>query len=106
MRIHLGSEIINTSPENTTLFTFAGRLATYNYVYVENGKQFSHVFEKTKQYAGLYAKLTEEIMQNEYSMHLNNQTVEDSTIAQYNRVSMREAQNIPDTFPIDWLRNN
>ncbi len=106
MKIKLGKETVKTSADNTTLFTFAGQISMYNHVLVEGDKSFAQVFECTKQYATLYKQLAAEAIEGSYPAFLNQPGIDEDTIQQYARVAMREAKNIPDHLPIEWMRGN
>jgi hypothetical protein len=87
---------------NGALFTYFGRLAVHNHVFLildweDNLAQ--HVWVENP----LYAKLAKFIIENNYVQHLNMAEVSKSDLAQHHADLLQDLKNTK-TVPKDWLR--
>lgn len=95
------------TPDNATLFTFIGRLAMYDHVFLETGEPKdddtmigTYVFNQ----AEAYPQLSSFMVEYDYPMILNRRDVPQCDQDAYGRYvdQVASKEEIPDTFPDDW----
>lgn len=105
MRIKLNGEKIQTSPDNTVLFQFAGELSMYNFVYIDGEENFARVFETSKS-GELYKALAKEAIDGKYPTHQNLTGILEDDRKAYENLAVADVRNMPNFVPIEWMRSN
>lgn len=74
MRFHMDGEDYGATPENTALFTFIGRLASRDHIFVQTeqeGHQAIGIYIFKFALAEAYGEMQEYMLANGYTCHLN-----------------------------------
>ena len=87
-----------TSPHNTELIRYAGKLAIYNHIILQVEDIELRVFGKSP----AYDYLEELAIANEYPIHDNLQVVLSHEERAFNDYVEAVIENIPDEVPEDW----
>jgi len=104
MRLKMNGEKIDTSPENTLLFTFAGDLAMYNYVYLDGEKSFAQVWEQSTN-GELYKKLAKEAIEGKYPTHQNLTVLLEDDRTAYEQMALKDVARL-NAVPIGWQKKH
>lgn len=102
MRLKVNGERIDTSPENTVLFQYAGELSMYNFVYVDSDTSYARVFE-TSASGDLYKKLAKEAIDGKYPTHQNLTGILEDDRKAYEQMALKDVARL-NTVPIEWQR--
>ena len=98
-RMEYGGKEFETSPDNTELIRYVGKLAIYNHVILQVEDIELRVFCKSS----AYDYLEELAIANEYPIHDNLQVVLPHEEQAFNEYVETVIKNIPDEVPEEWL---
>lgn len=93
-----GSEF-ETTPDNTALYRFAGRLAIYNHVYLMFEDEDAYIFNQSPAYPYLEGLA----IMNKYPVHDNLTEIMNQDVEAFNEYIETVIEDIPDTVPEEWL---
>ena len=98
MEFEDGSEF-ETTPDNTALYRFAGRLAIYNHVYLMFEDEDAYIFNQSPAYPYLEGLA----IMNKYPVHDNLTEIMPQDVEAFNDMVNDLVEDIPDTVPEEWL---
>lgn len=106
MKLNLPNGTFEATPENSTLFTFVGHLASRSHVFLLTGEvnndvmTGSYIFEAS----GAFDSMHEFMIQNEYPMHLNLREIAQCDEDAYNQYVDKVVTSaaVDDFVPSDW----
>lgn len=103
--LHMETGEFVASPINTTLFTFLGRLAIYNHIFVQTGDEDDRVMVGTYVFSthSVYQDIVNFMVEEDFPMMLNRLEVPDCDVNAYNRMIEQHMGDVGDTIPDDWL---
>lgn len=104
MKLHMANGEFVATPVNTTLFTFLGRLAMYDHVFLQTGEETeativgTYVFNQHP----VFREMAEFIMEQNYPMVLNRIEVPDCDVAAFNRMVEQSTGDLDGGVPEGW----
>lgn len=108
ININLGNTNFEMTPHNSSLFTFLGRAALYNHIFLvrddlpplpEGQLNGTYLFEGLLRNKNIYSRLEQMMTEKQYPMHLNALEAPECDVDAY----IRTASNmIGDTVPEGW----
>lgn len=105
MHLTMDGKEFDSTPDNTTLFTFAGGLAMYNHVFVatsrneqENVQTGTYVFSLHD----AYNTMRDYMLRHEYPAHINLRSVAQCDQDAFNRMMEQQAGEIDGGIPDEW----
>lgn len=103
MKIEFGDgRIFEATPENSTIFTFAGRLAMYDHVFFTTNEEENYGTYLFSVHEG-YQEITTFMVENEYPWHGNLREVAECDIDAYDKMLHRDAErDLEGGVPADW----
>ena len=104
MRIKLNGEKVDTSPDNTILFQFAGDLAMYNFVYIDGEESYAKVWEQSSN-GDLYKRLAKLAIDEKYPVHQNLRALLEEDRVDYEAMALKDIRKM-DTVPIAWQKEH
>lgn len=106
MKLDLQGSEFEATPENTTLFTFLGRIACYSHVFIQTGPEDDEVMVGTYVFAShpVYENMAQFMAEYGYPMHTNLREVADCDVNAYDRMISQQTNDL-DHIPDEWLGN-
>lgn len=103
MTLHMPGGEFEATPINTTLFTFLGRLACYDHVFLQTGEEDEGVISGTYIFnqLSIYDEMAAFLVEASYPMLLNRIEVPDCDINAFNKMVSQQTENL-DHIPDDW----
>jgi len=99
MIMDTGGGEFEATPENTSLFSYAGKLAIYDHVFfVRNNDKGIYLFNQHP----VFADVADYIIENDYPMHLFLRNVAQCDIDAFNQMVHSEASDLDKGVPDDW----
>ena len=105
MRLTMHGEKFEATPDNTSLFMFAGNLALYNHVFVvtkeneaEGTAEGTYVFWTHQ----VYETMRDYMMQNGYPIHANLRHLAQCDLDAYENMIKQQIGDVGDTVPDEW----
>lgn len=111
MHVTIGDEEHEIGPDQASLFTFLGKRAMYDHVFVQLNLEDDGTATGAYVFASLrptmYEEMRDFMMDYDFPLHLNLREVAECDIAAYDDMVDREAQDLEqiDTVPAEWLDN-
>lgn len=110
ININLGDTRFEMTRDNSRLYTFVGRAALYNHIYIvrddlgktqEGNDRITYLFEDLLKRGNpeVYSRLEQAMVQYAFPMHLNETTPATVDVESYIKAA---SMDLADTFPEDW----
>lgn len=119
IRVTVGDEEYEIGPDRASLFTFLGKRAMYDHVFIQldkddddtddddigRGKTITGVYVFSSLRPTMYEQMRDYMMDYDFPLHLNQREVADCDIAAYDDMVDREMADLEDvdTVPNEWL---
>lgn len=99
-----GREDFEATPENTSLFQFAGQLACYNHVFIQTGEETDEVSMGAYVFNThpVYHEMVAFMVRHEYPMHLYLREVAECDINAFNNMIAQHASELDNGVPEEW----
>ena len=104
MRLKMNGEKVDTSPDNTVLFKYAGELSMYNFVYVNGVNSYVELWEQSE-YKDLYTKLAKLAVDENYPKHTELQEVDPDVVNSFAEKALKDVAKL-DAVPIEWQKKH
>ena len=103
MKLQLPSGEFRATPENTTLFTFLGRLACYDHIFLQTGDEDERTITGTYVFNqhSVFEEMAAFVVEHDYPMVLNRIEVPDCDLNAFNSMIHQNTNDI-DHVPDDW----
>lgn len=104
MNLHMNGGDFEATPENTSLFLFAGQLSMYNHVFIrledrdENTVSGTYVFSTHQ----VYERMRDYMLQQGYPAHVNLRDIAQCDLDAYEQMIAQQIGDISDTIPEEW----
>jgi hypothetical protein len=108
IRINLGDKKFEMTRENSFLYTFLGRAALYNHVFLQRddlppveGGQLTgtYIFEDLTRNGNIYARLAQMMQEKDFPQYLNHKEPAQCDMDAYMLAATRD---LSDTVPEEW----
>lgn len=95
----------DSTPLNTTLFTYLGRLACYDHVFIQTGDEDDATMVGTYVFNThpVYPEMTQFMLENNYPMVLNRIEVPDCDVDAWQRMVAQQTDDLEGGIPDSWL---
>lgn len=111
MRVTIGDEEYEIGPDQASLFTFLGKRAMYDHVFLQLNQDDdgtatgAYVFSSLR--PAMYEEMRDYMMDYDFPLHLNLREVAECDIAAYDDMVDRETKDLEDvdTVPAEWLES-
>lgn len=111
IRINLGEQKFEMTRENSFLYTFLGRAALYNHIFLkrddlpqrEDGNiTGTYLFKGIMPDNGIFDRIAEKMHEGEFPLYLNQPRVSQCDVDAYMSAVMKDLEG--DSFPEDWVK--
>lgn len=105
IKLNMPSGEFEATPLNTTLFTFLGRLACYDHIFLQTGDETDEAMVGTYIFNqhSVYDEMAAFLVENNYPMLLNRIETPDCDIDAFNRMVSQSASDLDSGIPDEWL---
>ena len=107
MRLGLSGGEFEATPENSHLYTFMGRLAMYNHIFLvtsegEGTISGTYLFNQIHTSQEVFDELSDFMIANDYHTDLNRREVPDCDVKAYDDTVVGMTEDLGDTIPEGW----